>query len=66
MIYTAQVVLPERLEVIQVQAAFRARMAARGLTAALCHENIFRATTEVGPIKGLLRRSGSRAVGLSD
>ena len=65
-IYTAQVVLPERLEVIQVQAAFRARMAARGLTAALCHENIFRATTEVGPIKGLLRRSGSRAVGLSD
>lgn len=59
-IYTAQVVLPEHLDISQVQTAFRARMAARGLTTALCHENIFRATTEVGPIKGLLLKSEFR------
>jgi len=58
-IYTAQVVLPRHLEAVQIQAAFRNRMSARGLTAALYHENIFRATTEVGPIKRLLEHKPS-------
>lgn len=53
-IYTAQVVLPETTDFRLVQAAFHARMTARGLSAAICHENIFRATNEIGPIKGLL------------
>jgi hypothetical protein len=38
----------------RVQAAFRARLAPRGLSATIVHENIFRATNEIGPIKGLL------------
>ena len=55
-VYTAQVTLPAAADFRQVQDAFRARMAARGLTATICHENIFRATNEIGPIKGLLGR----------
>jgi len=55
-LYTAQVTLPAVVAFQPLQTAFRARMAARGLAATICHENIFRATTEVGPIKGLLRR----------
>ena len=53
-IYTAQVVLPAAADFRAVQEAFRARMAARDLSASICHENIFRATNEVGPIKRLL------------
>jgi predicted amino acid-binding ACT domain protein len=56
-IYTAQVSLPEKLDFLGVQTDFRARMTKRGLAATICHENIFRATNEVGPIKGLLRRA---------
>ena len=55
-IYTAQVVLPASADFRQIQNAFRARMTGRGLTATICHENIFRATNEIGPIKGLLGR----------
>ncbi len=53
-IYTAQVVLPAAADFRAVQEAFRARMAVRDLSASICHENIFRATNEVGPIKHLL------------
>ena len=53
-IYTAQVALPASADFRKIQETFRARMAARGLSAAICHENIFRATNEIGPIKGLL------------
>lgn len=53
-LYTALVMLPDRVVFRDLQAAFRTRMGARGLAATICHENIFRATTEVGPIKGLL------------
>jgi predicted amino acid-binding ACT domain protein len=52
-IYTAQVSMPEALDFREVQAAFRSRLAPRGLTAAIYHENIFRATNEIGPIKRL-------------
>jgi predicted amino acid-binding ACT domain protein len=54
-IYTAQVALPEKLDFIGVRTDFHACMAKRGLSATICHENIFRATNEVGPIKNLLR-----------
>jgi hypothetical protein len=32
-------------------------MATHGLTALLCHENIFRATNEIGPIKALIEET---------
>jgi predicted amino acid-binding ACT domain protein len=54
-VYTAQVVLPAAADFRAVQEGFRARMAARGLSATICHENIFRATNGIGPIKELLR-----------
>jgi predicted amino acid-binding ACT domain protein len=53
-VYIAQVVVPEAADFRKLQEAFRAAMAARGLTALLCHENIFRATNEIGPIKSLI------------
>ena len=53
-IYTAQVTIPDTADFRKIQDAFRARMNARGLSATICHENIFRATNEIGPIKGLL------------
>ena len=56
-VYTAQIVLPATADFQGIQEAFRTRMTARGLSATICHENIFRATNEVGPIKGLLERS---------
>jgi predicted amino acid-binding ACT domain protein len=52
-VYVAQVVLPTGTDFRQVQTDFRAAMAMRGLVATICHENIFRATGEIGPIKSL-------------
>ncbi len=53
-IYIAQVMVPESIDFRATQSAFRARMEALGLTGVLCHENIFRATNEIGPIKPLI------------
>lgn len=53
-VYIAQVVVPESVDFRELQETFRAAMSERGLTALLCHENIFRATNEIGPIKALL------------
>jgi len=53
-VYIAQVVVPEAADFRMIQESFRVAMAARGLTALLCHENIFRATNEIGPIKSLI------------
>ena len=53
-VYVAQVAVPESADFRSLQEAFRDAMAARGLTALLCHENIFRATNEIGPIKSLI------------
>jgi glycine cleavage system transcriptional repressor len=54
-VYTAQVAIPDAADFRRIQEAFHTSMAARGLSAAICHENIFRATNEIGPIKALLR-----------
>ncbi len=56
-VYIAQVVVPETADFRLLQGAFRDAMAAHGLTALLCHENIFRATNEVGPIKALVEET---------
>ena len=53
-VYIAQVAVPEAVDFRKIQESFRAAMAERGLTAMLCHENIFRATNEIGPIKSLI------------
>ena len=37
-----------------LQESFRQAMPERGLTGLLCHENIFRATNEIGPIRSLI------------
>jgi predicted amino acid-binding ACT domain protein len=55
-IYTAQIMIPAAADFRVIQESFRARMQARGLTGTICHENIIRATNEIGPIKELLRR----------
>ena len=54
-VYIAKVAIPETIALRQLQSEFREAMSAIGLTAILCHENIFRATTEIGPIKSLLK-----------
>lgn len=53
-VYIAQVMVPESADFQEIQNAFRDEMARLGLTALLCHENIFRATNEIGPIKSLI------------
>ena len=53
-VYIAQVRLPVDADPRLVQQAFRDQMALHGLTATLAHENIFRATNEIGPISALL------------
>lgn len=52
--YIGQVTLPPRLDVRRVQQELREHAERMRLSASLCHENIFRATNELGPIKGLL------------
>lgn len=53
-VYIAQVTVPENVDFRMLQESFHDAMASRGLTALLCHENIFRATNEIGPIKNLI------------
>ena len=53
-IYIAQVRLPVDADPRLIQQSFRDQMALHGLTATLAHENIFRATNEIGPISSLL------------
>ena len=53
-VYIAQVVVPEAVDFRKLQESFRDAMAQLGLTGLLCHENIFRATNEIGPIKSLI------------
>lgn len=55
-LYVATVIIPAGKDTREVQRDFVEAMAARGVKAALAHENIFRATNEVGPIGTLLTR----------
>lgn len=58
-VYIAQVTVPEKTDFRKLQSEFRAEMSKRNLTAIFCHENIFRATTEIGPIRALLNYSAA-------
>jgi len=53
-VYIAQVTIPDTVDFKMIQERFRTVMAERNLAGLLCHENIFRATNEIGPIKALL------------
>ncbi|NLC80041.1 MAG: ACT domain-containing protein [Lentisphaerae bacterium] len=53
-VYIAQVIVPDNADFRQIQNAFRDEMTKLGLVALFCHENIFRATNEIGPIKSLI------------
>ena len=53
-VYIAQVLIPADIDAHAIQRDFVDQMAIHGLTATLAHENIFRATNEIGPIGSLL------------
>jgi len=53
-LHIGEVTVPAALDIQQVQDEFRQVVTALGLAAIVQHENIFRATNEVGPIKSLL------------
>ena len=54
-LYTARVCIPAGADFRALQKAFKERFAELGLEAGLYHENIIRATNEIGPIKALTR-----------
>jgi len=56
-IHVGEVTIPSRLDIKQVQDEFHHLMSQLGLTSCLQHENIFRATNEVGSLTRLLSRS---------
>ena len=58
-IYIATVSIPVGRDTREVQREFKATMAEYGVNATLAHENIFRATNEVGPIGTLLTRGAA-------
>ena len=55
--YIAQIIVPDSVDFRKLQSGFRQEMAKIGLSAVLCHENIFRATNEIGPIRALLENN---------
>jgi predicted amino acid-binding ACT domain protein len=52
--HVGEVTVPPRLDIKQLQEEFRHALSGVGLTGGIQHENIFRATYEVGPIAALL------------
>lgn len=52
--HIGEVTVPTRLDIKQVQDEFRDVLARFGLSCGMQHQNIFRATNEIGPIAGLL------------
>ena len=56
-VHIGELSIPRRLDLKQVQDELQRALAPMGLTACLQHENIFRATNEVMPIRDLLREA---------
>jgi glycine cleavage system transcriptional repressor len=52
--HIGEITVPAILDIKQMQDEFRGLLAPMALTCCLQHENIFRATNEIGPIKSLL------------
>lgn len=53
-LYIAQINVPQEVDFRKLQIGFKDEMSKLGLNAVICHENIFRATNEIGPIRALL------------
>ncbi len=53
--YIGQITVPRGVDVRQLQTDLKRELIDIGMNASIRHENIFRATNEVGPIKSLLR-----------
>ncbi len=53
-IYIAKIIVPDTVDFRALQQGFKSEMSKIGLSAVVCHENIFRATNEIGPIRALL------------
>lgn len=53
-LYIAQINVPQTVDFRKLQIGFKDEMSKLGLSAVICHENIFRATNEIGPIRALL------------
>ena len=58
--YIGELTVPEHLAIRPVQEELQAVMADLGMRCTFQHENIFRATNEIGPIRALLKE-GRRA-----
>ena len=55
--YVVKIVIPDHVDFRKLQTEFREMANSKlSFSTMLCHENIFRATNEVGPIKALLER----------
>ena len=55
--HVGQITVPHRLEIKQLQVEFRHLADSLSLHAGIQHENIFRAISEIGPIKPLVTRN---------
>ncbi len=55
--YVGAITVPSRLSIGQLQEELRAVMTELGIRSSLQHENIFRATSEIGPIRSLLKEA---------
>lgn len=56
--YIGHLTVPRRRSIRPLQAELRDLMSAIGMRATLQHQNIFRATNEIGPIRGLIEEAG--------
>ena len=59
--HIGEITVPDRLDIKQVQDEFRQMLAGVGMTASIQHENIFRATNEIGAVRPLLRETAANA-----
>lgn len=59
--HVGEVSVPVRLDIKQVQDDFHAMLATSNATVSFQHENIFRATTEIGPVRPMLQESTHHA-----
>lgn len=59
--HVAEVSVPVRLDIKHVQDEFRQLLATWDVTVSFQHENIFRATTEIGPVRPMLQEPPDHA-----
>ncbi len=52
--HIGEITVPDKLDIRQVQDELEQALASFGLQSRIQHQNIFRATNEIGPIRALL------------